>query len=166
MSVSYTSSPCTQRSLPLKDIYFPTNTVKQDKPPSLSVFPAIQVEPSVTHTDSNGTRVPEIMTNFMIFSISGDPMYLIEGKPNQNHQANIDSLRKTSDSDIFSSTGPFNLSIPTQPQKTLQQLLALVLTSILLKALIFTPPPMYTNAPTTVSTSRHWLPNHSVQHRC
>ena len=37
----------------------------------------------------------------MICTISGETMYLIEGTTNQTHQANIYSLRETSDTDIF-----------------------------------------------------------------
>ena len=64
-------------------VYFPTQTVKQDKPPSLSIFPNLQFVKSVTHVDSNGTWVPSIITQVMVFAISGDPMYLIEDTPNK-----------------------------------------------------------------------------------
>ena len=37
----------------------------------------------------------------MICTVSGETMYLIEGTTNQTHQANIYSLRETSDTDIF-----------------------------------------------------------------
>ena len=82
-------------------VYFPTQKLKQDKPPSLSIFPNLQFVKSVTHVDSNGTWVPSIITQVMVFSISGDPMYLIEGTPNQTHQSVIDSLHEPSDPEIF-----------------------------------------------------------------
>ena len=31
----------------------------------------------------------------MVFTISGDPMYLVEGTPNQTHQSDIDFLQRT-----------------------------------------------------------------------
>ena len=37
----------------------------------------------------------------MIYTISGDPIYLIEGAPNQTHQANIYYIREPSDPDLF-----------------------------------------------------------------
>ena len=37
----------------------------------------------------------------MICTISGDPMYLIEGTPNQTYQADIDSLCEPSDPELF-----------------------------------------------------------------
>ena len=59
---------------PPNSVSFTTKTNNQDKPPSLSAIPTIQVPKSVTHIDSNITRVPEIITKVMICSISGDPM--------------------------------------------------------------------------------------------
>ena len=82
-------------------VYFPTQKVKQDKPPSLSILPNLQFVKSVTHVDSNGTWVPSIITQVMVFAISGDPMYLIEGTPNQTRQSDIDSLHEPSDPEIF-----------------------------------------------------------------
>ena len=37
----------------------------------------------------------------MIFTISGDSMYPIEGKTNQTHQSKIDSLREPYDAEMF-----------------------------------------------------------------
>ena len=37
----------------------------------------------------------------MFCTIYGDPMYLIEGKHNQNHQANIYYIHELSDTELF-----------------------------------------------------------------
>ena len=58
----------------------------QDKYTSLYSVPTLQVIQSIAHIDSNGSHVSEIITKVTIFSISGDPMYLIEGTLNQYHQ--------------------------------------------------------------------------------
>ena len=78
-----------------------TNTTNQDKSPSLSDIPDLQVGQDVTYIDSNGTRAPKIITKVMICSISGDPMYLIECTPNQYHTENIYSLHEPSYPDMF-----------------------------------------------------------------
>ena len=54
----------------------------------------------------------------MSWSFSGDPMYLVEVSLKQTQQANIYSFRKPSNTEIFSSTAPFGLYIPTHPKKT------------------------------------------------
>ena len=86
---------------PTTDVSFPTNTTKNIKYYSIFAAPTLQVDQSVTNIDSNGTLVPEIMTKVMIYSISGDPIYLIRGTPNQYHQENIYSLHKPSYHKIF-----------------------------------------------------------------
>ena len=58
-------------------VSFHNNTVNQDRPPSLSDVPTLQIWKAVTHADSNGTRVPTIIKKVMFRYISGDPMYLI-----------------------------------------------------------------------------------------
>ena len=78
--------------LPPTAISFPTQIENHYKTPSIYPIPTIQVRKYVTHIDSNGTRVPVITTKATICIISGDPIYLIEGTPNQTYQANIDSL--------------------------------------------------------------------------
>ena len=83
------------------DVSFPTKTLKQDKLPSLSAVPNLQVMQAVTHIDSHRTQVTTVITKVMIFSISGDPMYLIEYTIKQNHQANISSPQKPSDPKMF-----------------------------------------------------------------
>ena len=88
-------------------------------------------------------HVPAITTKIRIFSISGDPMYLIESTPNQSHQANIDSLRELLDTKmVFQSTAPSGLYIPTPPPKTLEQILASITTATTLQTLLFIPPPL------------------------
>ena len=81
---------------PPNDVSFPTNTINQNNPSYLSAVPTLQVRQAVTHIYSNGTRVPKITTKVVIFSISGDPMYLNTGTANQCHQVKIDSLREPS----------------------------------------------------------------------
>ena len=71
-----------QENFPPNTVPFPTQKANQDKPPSLYTVPNLQVGQSVTHVDSNGTRVPEIITKVMICTISGDSIYLIEGTTN------------------------------------------------------------------------------------
>ena len=83
------------------DVYFPTQTVKQDKIPYISPLPTLQVGRAVTHVDSDGNWVTATITNVMICTISGDPMYLLEGSPNQTHQANIDSIREPWNTEMF-----------------------------------------------------------------
>ena len=82
-------------------VSFLIQTPKQDKTPSLSPVPILQVSQSVTNVDSNGTRIPAIITKIVIFTISGDPMYLIEGTHNQTYQAKIASLFVPSYSKLF-----------------------------------------------------------------
>ena len=103
-------------NLPPTAVFFPTKTPNQDKPSSISTITTLQVGQSINHVESNGTRFPAIITKVMICTIYGDPMYLIEGTPNQNHQANIDYLRKPSDNDMFFIKKSFGLSIPTRTQ--------------------------------------------------
>ena len=117
-------------NFPPTAISFPNHKAKQDKPPSLSAVPTLQVGQAVTHIDSNVTRVPEMITKVMICTVSGDTMYLIEGTPNRTHQDKIHSFLEPSNPNIFSSMAPFGLSIITRPPKTLQQLLTLVPTAI------------------------------------
>ena len=54
-----------------------TKIIKQDNPPYLSTITNLQVGQSITHLDSNGTHDPSMINKIMIFSIFGDPMYLI-----------------------------------------------------------------------------------------
>ena len=96
----------------------PTKTVKQDKPPSLSAVSTLQVQQYVTHIDSNRNQFLSLITKVMSWSFSGDPMYLVEVSLKQTQQANIYSFRKPSNTEIFSSTAPFGLYIPTHPKKT------------------------------------------------
>ena len=63
-------------------VSFLIQTPKQDKTPSLSPVPILQVSQSVTNVDSNGTRIPSIITKVMVCAISGDPVYTMEGTPN------------------------------------------------------------------------------------
>ena len=69
--------------------------------PSLYDVPTLQVGQAVTHIASNGSHVPEIITKVTICYIYGDPMYLLEGTPNQYHQKNIDCLCEPSNTNIF-----------------------------------------------------------------
>ena len=81
----------------------------------------------------------------MILSISGDPIYLVEGTTNQSHQANIDSILEPSDPKIiFIDSTIRTLHTNTAP-KTLWRLLASVPTNITLKLLLFNLNPLYTN---------------------
>ena len=80
---------------------FTTNTAKQDKTPSLSAIPILKVGQYAIHIDSNATHVPVNITKVMICSISGDLMYLIEGKLNQYQQEKFDFLCGNSDPNIF-----------------------------------------------------------------
>ena len=89
------------------DVSFPTQTAKQDKPPSLSDVTTLQVGKAVTHIDSTGTWVPAVINNFIICTIYGDPMYLIEGTPNKTHQVNIDYPREPSNPNMFLSIATF-----------------------------------------------------------
>ena len=63
-------------------VSYPTKTVKQYKPPSLSTVLTLQLGQAVTHIKSNGTRFLAIITKVIIFTIYGDPVYLIGGTPN------------------------------------------------------------------------------------
>ena len=47
-------------------VSFPTQTEKQDTPPSLSAVTTLQVGQSVTHIESDGTWVPTITKKVMI----------------------------------------------------------------------------------------------------
>ena len=67
-------------------VSFPNKTTNQDKQPSLSDMPSIQVGQAITRIDSNGTRVPDIITKVIIGSISGESMHPIECMTNQNNQ--------------------------------------------------------------------------------
>ena len=99
-------------------VSLPTHTTKQDKPTYLSPIPTLQVRQYVTLVDSNRTWKPEITMKVMFFTIYGDPMYLIEGTPNQTHQHNIDSLREPSDSELFfinSTIRPLNINTSPKP---------------------------------------------------
>ena len=82
------------------DVCFTAKADKQDMSPSLYTVPTLQFGQSVTHIYSNGSRFQEIITKVTICSISGDPMHLIEGKPNQYQQAKINYLREPSDPNI------------------------------------------------------------------
>ena len=53
-------------NLPPTAVSFTTQTAKQDKTPSLSPVPTIQVGQDITHIDSNGTRFPATITKVMI----------------------------------------------------------------------------------------------------
>ena len=108
-----------QINFPPTDVYFPTQTSKQEKPPSLSAVPTIQFGQAVTNIDSIVSWVQEIITKVIVFAISGDPMYLIEGTPDQTHQAKIDSLRKPSNTKMFFVNVTIQLlRTNTSPKKT------------------------------------------------
>ena len=140
------NTPMNLMNSPPTAVSSPTQTYKQDKPPSLSPVPTLQVGQAANHVDSNENLVPAIITKVMICTIFGEPMYLNKGTPNQTHQANIDFLYETSNPKLFLSTSPFSLSIlAPPPKKNLWQLLALVPTAILLQPILFTPPPLLTN---------------------
>ena len=114
----------------------------QDKPPYLFTLPTLQVGETRTHIYYNSSGVPYIITKVTIWLISDDPMYLIEGTPNQPHQANIDYLCETSDTDMFlinSTIWPLHAN---NTPKTLLQLLALVPTAIPLQPPLFIPTPL------------------------
>ena len=81
----------------------------------------------------------------MILTISGDPIYLIEGTLDQSLQSKIDSHCEPYDLKLFSKTSPFGLSITTRPPKNPRQILASVSTTIPLQSILFTPPPLSTN---------------------
>ena len=88
-TTTYTPGVCITEKINMHPINFPptavsftTNTAKQYKPPSLSPVPTLQVGKYVTHVDSNGTRIPSIITKVMVCAISGDPVYTMEGTPN------------------------------------------------------------------------------------
>ena len=121
----------------LTDTSFNTKTPTQDKPLHLSAVPNLQVRQAVTHIDSHITQVIAVITKVMIFSISGDPMYIIEYTTNQTHQANIYSPQKTSYPKMFF----INITIWTlhtnSSPKPLRQLLSLVPTVIPLQTLLF-----------------------------
>ena len=104
-------------------VSFPNKTTNQDKQPSLSDMPSIQVGQAITRIDSNGTCVPDIITKVIIGSISGESMHLIECMTNQNNQLNIYSLRKLSYPKMFfinSTIRPTNTKIfPQTPATTI-----------------------------------------------
>ena len=92
-------------------------------PLSISDVPTLQVGQAVTRIDSNGTRVPAIISKVIIWFISGDPVYPIESTSNQYHQAKIDYLRKPSDPEKFfinSTIRPLNTNTtPKTPAETI-----------------------------------------------
>ena len=117
-------------NLPPTSISFTTQTAKQDKSPSLYLITTLQVGQVVTHIDSNGTRVPEISTKFIICTISGNPMYLIEVTPKQTNQSNNNYIYEPSDPNIFFIDITIRSIRTKTPPKTLQELLDLVPTAI------------------------------------
>ena len=105
------------KNYPPTAVSFTTQTPKQDKPPYLYPITTIQVGQSVTNIDSNGSWVPAIITKVVICTISGDPMYLIEGTSQKTHQANIDYLREPSNTNIvFINITIWPLHTNTAPQ--------------------------------------------------
>ena len=86
---------------PSCNVCFVTKTDNQDKITPFSIVPTFQVGKDVTHIDSIFSRIPEIITKVAICTIYGDPMYLIEGTPIQQHHTNIDSFSEPSDPKIY-----------------------------------------------------------------
>ena len=87
----------------------------------------------------------------MVFVISGDPMYLIEGTPNQTHQSNIDSLHEPSDPEIFFINSTIRPLHTKMPRQNCDNYWLRFPTAIPLQPLLFTPPPLLTNVFNNIS---------------
>ena len=142
----------------------PTKTTNQYRPPSLSAILTHQVGQVVTHIDSNGTCVTAMIAKVMMCSISSDPISLIEVIPKQTCLAKIASLHEPYDPNIFSSTAPFGLSIPTQPPKNCDKCWLWSPLTYPCNHLCLPRLPCIPSSSILVSTSHHWSSNHIIQH--